>query len=65
MTVEKRSGLFTFNCDGPRCHANYESDDADFRAAWAEAQDDGWVNAINADDTWSHYCSKCKHIVGD
>lgn len=66
MTSRIESKLVTFNCDGPKCHANYQGDHKqDFRSTWAEAVEHGWVNAINVDDTWSHYCPKCKHIVGD
>ncbi len=65
MSNERRSGMLVFNCDGPGCHENVEYDSGDFRAAWYEAQDAGWVSAINGDDTWSHYCPACKHIVGD
>lgn len=66
MTSRIDAGVVTFDCDGPRCHKNFQSFvEKDFRAVWAEARDSGWVNAINADDTWSHYCPACRHIVGD
>lgn len=64
MTSRIEKGLVTFNCDGPACHKNYQYE-GQFRDGWREAQDAGWVNAIESDDTWSHYCPKCKHIVGD
>lgn len=66
MTSSIKNDIVYVDCDGPGCHVNFESNVVDsFRKGWAEAQDAGWVNAQNNDDTWSHYCPKCKHIVGD
>lgn len=63
MSVEKDGQLTRFNCDGGRCHKNYEGTDG-FSNVWAEAKHHGWVNSEHRDG-WRHYCSQCKLEYGD
>lgn len=64
MTTETKSGVITFCCDQRGCRKNFESGEDEFRAAWADAREHGWVNAQGATG-WKHYCPQHKHIVGD
>lgn len=64
MTTEVKEGITRFNCDQKGCKKNYESDE-EFRAAWVEANDSGWVNSHSGANGWRHYCPDHKHIVGD
>lgn len=69
MSTKRVDGVVVFNCDGrPRCRVNFEGESEDFRTAWQEAREAGWVNAVSyprGAETWEHYCPRCKSQVGD
>jgi hypothetical protein len=66
MTIDRKLGTFSFNCDQRGCRANFEADHetTDFRAAWAEAKAAGWVNT-HGRFGWEHACPRCKKQLGD
>ena len=64
MASEREGRIWRFNCDGPRCHKNHESEDTDFGEAWQAAQADGWVNYQQGSE-WKHLCPTCKRLAGD
>ncbi len=62
MTYERIDSEHTFNCDAKGCNKNYGGA-GEFRAVWAEAASEGWVNAKGARD-WEHYCPAHAEEVG-
>ncbi len=63
MSIEREGSLTRFNCDGVRCHRNYEGE-AGFTVTWKEAKSDGWINAEHR-GVWTHYCPTCKRELGE
>lgn len=54
----------TFFCDTRGCIGNYDADSDDFRVAWAEAREYGWVTSVSG-TVWSHHCPTCAKKLGD
>lgn len=64
MSSSRMNGVVVFDCDKMGCKKNYEASTNDFRAAWVEASDDGWVNA-EIDQTWQHFCPEHSWMTGE
>jgi hypothetical protein len=56
MSSERQGGIVVFHCDA--CPEHFESDTRDFREAWDEAKEEGWV-AFKVGDEWCHHCPGC------
>ncbi len=49
----------TYICD--ECGDEFEANEGDdFRQAWEDAKDAGWV-CYKDGDTWKHKCDECRH----
>lgn len=56
---DRKTRIHTFNCDEKGCHRNYEGASDEFKQAWREARDAGWVYVPQYVDNISraaHYC---------
>lgn len=62
--IRGAGGGLTFFCDTPACIGNFDADSDDFREAWGEAREFGWVNSVSG-DVWSHHCPECSKKLGD
>lgn len=60
MTVDRKTGAVTFNCDGQGCRRNYDGEE--FFPTLDEIKELGWrVQQKGA--RWLHYCPSCAKKV--
>lgn len=62
--IRGAGGGLTFFCDTRGCRNNYDADSDDFRVAWSEAREYGWVTSVSGNN-WSHHCPACAKKLGD
>lgn len=58
---DRGSNSMTFDCDQPGCHANYQSENGEFKDGWREARAHGWVYVpeyVNGVSVARHFCPK-------
>lgn len=52
-----KGGSVAFSCDG--CPETEEPEADDFKEAWAELREKGWVTFQIRGGSWAHYCPAC------
>ena len=55
----RKDNYYTFSCDEPGCHANYETETGEFRSGWKRAQAEGWAYVPKYEDGVGRACHYC------
>lgn len=56
---QRKGNYYTFSCDQPGCHVNYQGEPGLFKAAWRDAREHGWVHVPQYEDGVSSACHYC------